>query len=485
MTSDSPAPTRAAVTIPVKVGYGAGQLVEGVGSAAFSSFLFFFYVGLLGLPGSLVGAAAAISLAVDAVVDPLLGSWSDNIRSRFGRRVPFMVVGGPIVALAVGLIFSPPRGLGAWPLFAWLLSGSLLLRISTSVFNVPFSALGAEVSDDYAERSSVAAYRTVFSILGALAVLILGYGVFLAGSDGLRHIQGYAPMAWSAAALIALGAFVSVLAIHRFAARLPVASQSTVSLRRRLPRETLEMFRNPSFRVLFACTVFFYVGQGVAGALFQHMHLLVWGLTSAQIFQVLLTYFAGLMAATPFAPVLTRTIEKRTLLICGLIMLCLAQGGLSGLRALHVITLSGAAVVGPLCAGAFLAGLGVTVASVSIISMMADAADEHDFLFGARREGLYFAGLSFAGKTATGLGTLIAGIAVDLIGFPTNLATVGTAMKITPERLDALAWVAGPLVALISGTGLLILMLYRIDRRRHVQVSDALTARRMEAFADA
>ena len=127
----------------------------------------------------------------------------------------------------------------------------------------------------------------------------------------------------------------------------------------------------------------------------------------------------------------------------------------------------------------------MTVASVSIISMMADAADEHDFLFGARREGLYFAGLSFAGKTATGLGTLIAGIAVDLIGFPTNLATVGTAMKITPERLDALAWVAGPLVALISGTGLLILMLYRIDRRRHVQVSDALTARRMEAFADA
>ena len=59
--------------------------------------------------------------------------------------------------------------------------------------------------------------------------------------------------------------------------------------------------------------------------------------------------------------------------------------------------------------------------------MMADAADEHEFLFGTRREGLYYAGLNFSAKAASGLGALVAGLALDLIAFPTNLAAHGGA----------------------------------------------------------
>jgi len=472
--------TRAIVRTPVKIAFGAGQMVEGVSTTIYGTFLFFLYTALLGLPGSLVGAATAIALLVDAAADPLLGSLSDNSRSRWGRRIPFMAIGAPIVALGLGLVFSPPHGLSTWALFAWLLVISLILRFAVSVFNVPFIALGAELSEDYAERSSVAAWRFLYSVFGSLIALVLAYGVFLAGPGGLTHKTGYAPLAWSTAALLFVGGVVSVLGVRRFAAGLPSPTPNTTALHKRFLGEVAEIFRNPSFRVLFVTSVLFFVAQGVAASLNQHMNLFVWRMTSAQILDVTLAYFVGLIIGVPLTPLLSRRVEKRSLLIVGLLMLCAAQGGLAGLRALGLFMLSGDAVVVPLAVNTAIAGLGVTFASITIASMMADAADEHDYLFARRREGLYFAGLGFAGKAATGLGALVAGIALDTIHFPANAASqIG--IHIGGPTLAALAFVAGPIVAVVSAAGTLLLFLYRIDRKRHDVVVLELHRRRIEA----
>ncbi len=102
------------LTVRIKATAGAGQLVESISTAVVATFLFFYYTALLGLPGSLVGAATAVTLVIDAIADPLLGSISDNARSRWGRRAPFMLVGAPLVALGLGLVFSPPPALSTW-----------------------------------------------------------------------------------------------------------------------------------------------------------------------------------------------------------------------------------------------------------------------------------------------------------------------------------------------------------------------------------
>ena len=465
------------MTAPVKAAYGMGQLVDGVASTVVGTFLFFYYTAVLGLSGSLVGAAAAISLVVDAGVDPLLGSWSDNTRSRWGRRIPFMIVGAPLVAIGLGLLFSPPHGLGGYGLFAWLTGLSLLLRGATSTFNVPFIALGAEISDDYAERSSVVAWRTVFSIFGALFAVVLGYSVFLAGKGGLLRPAGYPPLAWTTAIVVVVGGAVSVVGIRRFAAGLPVTPVDAVAMHRRFGGEVVQIFKNPSFRLLFTTSVLFFVAQGVAATLGVHMNVFVWKMTPAQIQITTFGYFGGLLVGVPLTPLLSRHMEKRTVVIAGLLILAVVQGGLSGLRALHLFTLSGAAVVMPLTLNGFIAGIGVTFAAISFASMMADAADEHDFLFGRRREGLYFAGLGFAGKAATGLGALIGGISLDLIAFPKHLANTAT-VQIAPATLDWLAVVSGPLVALISTVATALLLFYRIDRKRHEEVVAVLAERR-------
>ncbi len=465
------------LTVGIKANAGAGQLVESVSSTVFSTFLFFYYTAILGLPGSLVGAATAISLVIDAIADPLLGSLSDNARSRWGRRVPFMFVGAPLVALGLGLVFSPPAGLSTPGLFAWLVTMSLVMRFAVSTFQVPFLALGAELSTDYAERSSVVAYRTVFSIFGPLAVLILGYGVFLGGKVGLRHAEGYAPLAWSAAALIVAGGMVAVLGVRRFAGGLAVSAPDSGAFHRRLFDELREIFRNPSFRVMFSCSVLFYAAQGLAASLGQYMNVFVWRISSEQILFITLCLFVGLILGVPVAPVLARRLEKKAVVILGLLMFCLAQGGLSSLRALGLFTPTGAATVLPLGLNSVMAGVGLTITGISIGSMMADAADEHDFLFGARREGLYFAGLGFAGKAATGMGALLAGLALDAIHFPKMAAVAGATTQLSPAMLSNLTWATGPTAAVVSAAATCILFLYRIDRKRHAEISEALRAR--------
>lgn len=473
------------LTSRIKLAYGMGSLVEGVSTSVIGTFLFFYYTAVLGLPGSWVGLAAAISLVADAIADPLLGSVSDNTRSRWGRRIPFMTFGAPAVALTLGLAFSPPGHAAPPVLFAWLTVMSLGLRFAVSVFNVPFIALGAELTEDYSERSSVVAHRWMFYIAGLLATTILGYLVFLSGPHGQLRAAGYPPLAWTTAAMVLVGGLGSVLGARHFAATLAVASPTGEALHRRLAGELVEIFQNPSFRIMFTTSVLFWVAQGVASSLGVHANTYVWRMSPAQIFLTVLAYIVGLVGGVPLAPVMVHRFEKRTVLIAGLMVLCLVQGGPGLLRVLGILTLTGQAVVAPLSINAVIGGVAVTLIAIAVGSMMADAADEHDFLFHRRREGLYFAGLGFAAKAATGLGSLIAGLALDLIGFPKGVAGQGAAAVISPDVLRALALVAGPCVALASGVGLAALFFYRIDRARHAEILEVLRGRRLLAAVTA
>ena len=107
-----------------RLSYGIGGGIYSIKEAAYAIFILFFYTQVLGLPGSVTGIIIAVSLLWDGISDPLVGSWSDRLHSRYGRRHPFMVYS--TVPMAIGFVglFSPPDMvigstvlLGAWLLF--------------------------------------------------------------------------------------------------------------------------------------------------------------------------------------------------------------------------------------------------------------------------------------------------------------------------------------------------------------------------------
>ena len=141
--------------------YAFGQLPEGIKTAAFGFYLLFFYNQVLGLSGSLAGIALFVALCVDAVSDPFVGSWSDFTKSRWGRRHPFMYASIIPFVLAYFLLFSPPDDLGQMGLFVWLLVFAVATRLTMTFFLVPYLSLGAELTQDYDERTLLAALRNV------------------------------------------------------------------------------------------------------------------------------------------------------------------------------------------------------------------------------------------------------------------------------------------------------------------------------------
>ncbi len=462
-------------TVTQKVFYSLGQAAQSGGFDTAVGFVFFYYSVVLGLPGALVGAALAVGLASDALVDPLIGSWSDNIKSRLGRRLPPMIAAIPLTTLSVGLLFSPPPGLSDPLLFAWLATLSVAGRSAISMFHVPYVALGAELSGDYAERTSIVVYRSVAGVLSGLAITALGFSVFFA-DGGLQRAEGYPGFGWSAAAILCVCMSACCLGLRRYAGALPQPEQIAQSLGRRLPAELKEIFANPSFRLLFVSAVVTYVAQGLNATLNSHAFVFVWRLKSEDIQFITYAFVAGLLLGVGGAPRIQARLEKKTVVLIGLSLLIANWLVVQGSWLLGLYSPTGAAALAPMQLNSFVAGIGLGFVSVAYPSMMADATDEHEHLFGRRREGLYFAGLAFANKAAIGVGVLLAGIALDLIGFPDDLGqTLGA---LPPHDVQVgLVWIWGPLPAIVAVASMLIFASYGITRARHAVIAAALRNR--------
>lgn len=459
-------------SFPVKVAYALGQAAQSGGFDAAVAFIFFYYSAVLGLSGTLVGMALAVSLAFDAAVDPIVGSWSDNIRSRFGRRLPLMMGAIVPICVAIGLLFSPPRGLGQIGLFGWLAVTSVAVRSLISVFNVPYIALGAEMASDYAARTSVVVYRAFTGILTGVAVTAIGYSVFFA-NGGLQKADGYPGFGWSVAALLFMCMTLCCLGIKRYAASLPQPDQMPGSTLRRLPGELKEIFSNRSFRLLFVSAVVLFIAIGVNMSLNNHAFVFVWLMKSEKIQFIGYAYLIGILLGVTGAPLLQKLMEKKNVVIIGFLLLIANWLVLQGAMLAGIYHPLGDAALGPMQFNSFVAGIGTGFVSVAYPSMMADAADEHELLFGRRREGLYFAGLGFAGKAATGLGVMVAGVALDVIKFPSNPAQ--TLRGALPDAMQfRLVTIWGPVPAVIASVALIILASYGITRARHAQIAKAL-----------
>lgn len=461
----------------VKIFYGFGDMAQAGGFATAIGFVFFYYTAVLGLSGGVVGTALAVSLAFDAVVDPLIGSWSDNIKSKLGRRLPLMILAAPLITVSMGLLFSPPAGLSDQGLFVWLAVMSVAARTFISLFNVPYIALGAEMATDYAERSSIVAVRSVAGIMSGFVVNTLAYVVFFAGKGGLQRHDNYPAFGWTVAGLLLVTMTICCLGVRRYAAKLPQPEQVTQSIWLRLPGEMAEIFRNRSFRLLFMSAILAFTAGGLAATLNSHAYVFVWRLRTETIQYLTYSYLAGVLLGVITAPLLQRFLEKKNVVIVGIAIIAACWGILPSLRAAGLFTPTGDAALPALALNLVVTGLGLGFAAIAYPSMMADAADEHEYLFGRRREGLYFSGLGFAGKAASGLGVLVAGIALDLIHFPKDIGKqVGAVLAPDVQFHLILAW--GPGAAAFAFLSLVVFFPYAISRKRHAEIAAGLKERR-------
>lgn len=465
------------LTLRFKAGYGTGAMADGIVYAGFGFFLLFYLTAVCGMSGTMAGTAKLIALLVDAVADPAIGLASDRVRSRWGRRLPFMIGSLLPFACAFGLLFSIPPSLTGGLQFLYVTVCLIILRVSLSCFVLPMTAVGAEATDNYRERASIVSYRLTFQSAGILCGVVLGLGLFMAGPEGLLGRENYVPFAWACAAVIVLAGMISIKAVYGALPRLHGAKPDEGHFLAGFVREMVELSRNRSFLVLFGTVLTYFLAYSTAVSLALHASRYFWKLDAFSIQLVLLSTTLGPLLGAPISAFALRHIEKHTLAIAAFlaIALFLLWPPLFQLYGSSPLSPADAAVV--LFFNGLLTGTAIMIGGVAFQSMLADTADEHEWLFGVRREGLFFSGLTLAYKASAGLGGLIAGVALDAIQFPSDLASKGPALSIPAEVLDKLGLISGPLPAVIVAIAPLFLFGYHLTRTKHAHIVEELASR--------
>jgi GPH family glycoside/pentoside/hexuronide:cation symporter len=467
----------APLTRRFKAAYGTGAMADGIVTAGFGFFLLFYLTAVCGMSGTMAGSAKMIALLVDAFADPAIGLASDRIRSRWGRRLPFMIGGLLPFACAFGLLFSIPASLSGGAQFAYVTACLIVLRLSLSFFVLPFTAVGAEVTDDYRERASIVSYRLTFSSAGVLCGVVLGLGVFMSGAAGLLVRANYVPFAWACAAVMMLTGMVAIAAVRRALPRLHGAKPEETPFLAGFARELKELGRNRSFLLLFGTVLIYFLAYTTWTSLALHAARYFWKLDAFSIQWVVLSATFGPLLGAPISAFALRYIEKRALSIGAFLAIALLQMWPPLLQLYGPFSITPGAAAVMLFVNGLLVGTAIMAGGVGFQSMLADTADEHEWLFGVRREGLFFSGLTLAYKASAALGGLIAGVALDVIRFPTDLASKGPAPVIPHEVLAKLGLIAGPLPAAFAALAPLFLFGYHLTRKRHAEIIAGLEQR--------
>ena len=472
MTGEQRSETAAKLGVTTKLYYGSGQAVDAVVQAVVNTFLLFYLTAVCGMSGGAAGSIFLISLVIDGLLDPLIGRLSDNWRSRWGRRLPFMITALPPMMIASALIFALPSNFSGAVLYAYVLALNIVLRVGLSIFALPHSALTAELSDDYGERSVISTFRALFIVLGTAAALLPAFAFLFAGEGALQSRAPYPWLGLMAAALIGGFGSVCVAGIFRRARSLPMPAVEAAAAG--FLSDMAQLFRNPSFVPMFGGAVLVLVGQGATTALNLHAYRYFWELPTAYMQLPLLILPLGMLLGTLAAGVLLRRIEKRDGVVGAITLL----GGYQLLITLLAVTgvvpaSSMAAVVLVAISGLLFGGCGA-LCFVCFYSMIADAVDEHDLLFGVRREALYAAALMVGAKAATGLGAFLSGLGLQLVGFVAPAEANGIVEPDIATSVGLLWGLGGALVVLAA---IPFLLKYKIDRSHHAAVLESLAAR--------
>ncbi|MGJ8670092.1 MAG: MFS transporter [Oceanococcus sp.] len=467
------------MTLTIRLGYGVGQAADGIKTAVFTFFIFFYYNQVLGLAGWMTGLALALALVIDAIFDPMVGTISDRFRSRWGRRHPFMLAGVLPFAIAMYGLCNPPDGLNNGGLFAWLLGTDIMVRLGLTLFCVPHLSLGAEMERDYHARTRLIGLRTALSFLGQLVVTMVGFLVFFKASEEFTNGMQNAARYPSFGVFVALlGSGCMLIAISSTWRLIPSLVVQPIRASRGNPLLAfVHMFRTlqqKSFRVLIITTVAFMVVAGVGNTLLLYVGTFIFEFDEKQMGVLILSLLPAALLAPSFASWLSGRVEKRNALA-----FCVGAGAsISSLP--YWLYFGGFWQVMPIdqrILAILVIYIAMNVCFIAFLilldSMLTDTIDERELQAGERNEGLFFGAKAFATKTAYGIGAFLAGLALDLIQFPTQsgLAQVAT------ESVFNLAVLAGPVLTTLFLLTIFLIRPYALNAQRHQDILSAIEIR--------
>lgn len=463
-----------------RLAYGFGSVAYGVKDNGFDYFLLLFYSAVIGVDARLVGLAITIALIFDALSDPLVGYWSDNFRSKWGRRHPFMYAAAIPVALSYFLLWTPPAGWSDEGLFWYLLILAILIRTFITVYETPSTALAPELTSDYDKRSELLGLRYYFGWTGGTAMAaLMFFFLFPAFSndsvpDGRFNPESYALYGVIASLAMFAAIMVSAIGTHGEIARLKAPPEKRTLTPRAIFGEIFETLCDRSFFSVFGAWLFVSVAKGLSAGLAFYFYTYFWEFSSLAIGGLTIGVFLSAAIGLVLAPIVTRRIgKKRGAIIIGLIAFLGAPLPIF-LRVIGVLPENGDPFVYQLVLVTNIIDLGLIICfQILMSSMIADLVEASELKTGRRSEGLFSAAVTFIRKSVQGFGLITASFVLHLARFPE-----GAGVDEVPEgALWRLGAYFVPTILTFWMISIAIISTYRIDRFVHEENLRRLAAR--------
>jgi GPH family glycoside/pentoside/hexuronide:cation symporter len=440
----------------VKLGYGAAEFANSLTWTMVFVILLYFLTDIVGISPSFAGFILMIGRVWDAVVDPIVGVWTDSTRCRYGRRRPFILAVAIPFGIVTWLLFTRWPLTDAWTKVYFTVMGVLFFTLSTTL-DVPHTALAAEMTQDYNERTSLVGYRAFFSQVSSIVASAVPW-VLVAW---LTKTLGSRSLSWS----LMTGAFgiVSVFFIlwtWRATRGRELFPEKTVVHLRDI---TGDVLRNGTFLFTVGIYTFSNVALSLGATVMVYYMIYYLGFDDTQQSIAFLFLFACTILWIPLINLFSKKWGKRAAFVTfiGLWAVVQAAGGMLIRPGQEYLFYAMAA----------LASGGVVSVTMLGWSMILDVVEVDEFKTGQRREGLYFSLCAFARKVGVAAALWGAGAALELIGY----------VKEQPQAETTIFWLR---VIYALGTGLFLFVSIALawglpmTRRRHEALRAAIEAKK-------
>lgn len=418
-----------------------------------------YYGEVLKLSLAIMGPVLMASRVIDAIQDPLIGLLSDRLtRYRFGRM--FLVAAAlPLLMGGFFMMFDPPAMFQPgsesyiehpWLLAAWLFVSLLLVHLGYSGVSISYHAHGAELTDDYNERTKVTVAREVFGLSGMMVAVVLPTLLVSKFGEAAGH-QWLGILFLPIALCFAIPTlFFSPPSVHGEVKRAPGVS---------VMQQFLSPFANPLYRRLLA--IFFVNGSAIAIAvsvmMFYAEHVLA--ATKLQVGMILLTYFLCGAASVPLWMFLSRRFGKATAWFVGIVL---------SMVAMAVAGMAGQGEIGWFIAATVFTGIAIGADYGLPPSILADVINAKEGKHGRGAAGTYFGMWALATKLATAAGAAASLPIVAWLGF-------NPSRGLYDQHALFVVYIVLPIV--VKGIAGLMVWFMRIEPERP-SVHEVLTGRR-------
>jgi GPH family glycoside/pentoside/hexuronide:cation symporter len=446
--------TTTKLSVKEKIGYGLGDTASHFVWDMVGFWLLFFYTDVYGISAAAAGTIMLVARFWDMAIDPVIGVISDRTNTRWGKFRPYILFGAiPYAVLAI-LTFTTPN-FGATGKILYAGATYVLLMTAYAAINLPYSALGAVMTDDTYERAGLNTYRFIAGFAGQFVVtgLALTIAEFFGGGDKARGFQ-YTVFLFAGLSLIF---FFITFKATRERVQPPKAQVNS------LKKDVGNLFKNKAWIILALVGIISFIMFAMQNAAIAYYFKYYLGReNNVQLFNVIGT--VALIVALPLSKPLAKRFGNRNVfigssLISGLFFMLIYLAGVTDLTAIYIFNI--------------IAKMAYAPAVPLLWTMIADSADYGEWTTGRRATGLYFSAAVFAQKAGWGIGAAIAGWILAASSFVPNAVQNDTA--ITGIKL---------LVSVIPGilymSCALFMIFYKIDTKTTALMKKDLDERRAQ-----